>query len=135
MSKEIEIQGEAKRAYPFILDSENRLSSIGLGRFNERQTDRREGYIAAKLGEYRGLKPGQRWYVTEIKAIHPIRNEIALFGGPTVPGISFEDAQAYCNNNIGYCKVIGELVSEIPTKEDGHTPDWDNRIDYDNSNQ
>lgn len=78
------------------------------------------------------LKPGQKWYCTQIKAIRPTDGEIATYSGPAVPGISFQDAQDYCNENIGYCKVIGELIEEIPTKEDGITPDWDNKIIYNN---
>ena len=80
------------------------------------------------------LQPGQKWYVTEIRAIHPVRNEMAVFEGPYVPGISPKDAQDYCNDNIGYCKVLGVLVCEIPTKEDGITPDWEREINFDNQN-
>lgn len=62
-------------------------------------------------------------YVTEIKAINPNTNELTLWEGPRVKGISLQDAQNYCDNNIGYCKVVGLLVTEISS--DG------NRIDYD----
>lgn len=62
-------------------------------------------------------------YVTEIKAINPHTNELRLWEGPHVKGISFEDAQNYCDNNIGYCKVVGLLVAEISSDS--------NRIDYD----
>lgn len=61
-------------------------------------------------------------YVTEIKATNPHTNELLLWEGPRVKGISFEDAQNYCDNNIGYCKVVGLLVAEISSD--------DNRIDY-----
>ena len=62
-------------------------------------------------------------YVTEIRALNPHTNEMRLWQGPHVKGISFEDAQKYCDNNIGYCKVVGLLVSEISLNGD--------RIDYD----
>lgn len=74
-------------------------------------------------------------YVTEIKAIKPSTGELTTYGGPNVPGISFEDAQDYCENNgLGYCKVVGELVSEIPCKAGAYEPDFSNMIDYDIQN-
>jgi len=74
-------------------------------------------------------------YVTEIKAISPLDGEIKTYGGPNVPGISFADAQEYCENNgLGYCKVYGELVAEIPCKEGTYEPDFDNMVDYENVN-
>lgn len=72
-------------------------------------------------------------YVTEIKALCPYTGEMKTYGGPEVPGISFADAQAYCENNgLGYCKVIGRLVAEIPCKDGTYEPDWDNMTDYEN---
>ena len=82
--------------------------------------------------EFHGtLQSGQQWFVTEIKAMHPMRKEIAIFGGPNVPGISVSDAQNYCNDNIGYCQVVGRLIAEIPTKADGLTPDFVRALNYD----
>ena len=53
-------------------------------------------------------------FVTEIKAIDPKDGEIKTYCGPEVPGLSFTDAQNHCNKNgLGYCKVIGKLVSDI----------------------
>jgi hypothetical protein len=73
-------------------------------------------------------------WVTEIKAISPNHGEIAVYGGPNVPGLTLTHAQQYCEENgLGYCRVIGELISEIPVGPKG-TPDWLNRIDYDNLN-
>jgi hypothetical protein len=72
-------------------------------------------------------------YVTEIKAISPNTGELTTFLGPNVPGISEQDAQDYCENNgLGYCKVIGELIAEIPCKEGTYEPDWNKMIDYEN---
>ena len=74
-------------------------------------------------------------YCTEIKAIDPVDGELKTYGGPRIPAISFQDAEDYCHNNgLGYCRVIGVLMAVIPTKEDGITPDWENRIDYSNDN-
>lgn len=53
-------------------------------------------------------------YTTEIEAIDPVTNEIALWQGPHVPGINFSDAQDYCQRNgLGYCKVTGKFVGEV----------------------
>ena len=74
-------------------------------------------------------------YVTEIKAISPVDGELKTYCGPEVPGISFSDAQAYCENNgLGYCKVIGELVAEIPCKPGTHEPDMSKIVHYDSIN-
>lgn len=52
-------------------------------------------------------------YVTEIQAISPKDGKLKQYCGPNVPGISFADAQEYCERNgLGYCKVIGILVQE-----------------------
>lgn len=70
-------------------------------------------------------------YTTTIKAI--IKGEVKTFCGPNVQGISFADAQDYCENNgLGYCTVTGVLVATIPVKE--NKPDFDNAINYENIN-
>ena len=44
-----------------------------------------------------------------------------------------ETAQEYCElNGLGYCKVVGELIAEIPCKEGTYEPDFNNMIDYEN---
>lgn len=74
-------------------------------------------------------------YVTEIQAICPIRNEMIKWCGPEVPGISFADAEAYCQRNgLGYCKVAGELIAEIPCKPNSYEADFTKQINYDNLN-
>jgi len=76
-------------------------------------------------------------YTTEIRAIDPLDGEMKTWGGPNVPGISWEDARWYCDNNgLGYCKVNGQLVCEIGTKvENGMiVPDFTKRVDYDVQN-
>ena len=74
-------------------------------------------------------------YVTEIQALNPHTKELKIWEGPHVKGISFEDAQRYCDENLGYCRVVGKLVSEIPLKNGVLSePDFNNRIDYDTIN-
>lgn len=71
-------------------------------------------------------------YTTIVRAISPVDGEFKTYAGPYVPGISFADAQEYCERNgLGYCKVDGQLISEIPCKPGTYEPDWDNKIDYD----
>lgn len=72
-------------------------------------------------------------YITTIKAVSPIDGELKSYEGPNVQGISFEDAQNYCENNgLGYCKVDGLLVAEIPCKNGSYEPDFDKLKDYEN---
>jgi hypothetical protein len=71
-------------------------------------------------------------YTTELKAIDPHDGQLKTWMGEYIEAISFQDAQNYCEQHgLGYLKVIGELVKEIPTKKDG-TPDWNNSTDFEN---
>jgi hypothetical protein len=70
-------------------------------------------------------------YYTEIKALSPHTGELKTYIGPKIQAISFEDAQNYCENNgLGYCKVIGICVAEIPCKNGTYEPDWSKKIDF-----
>jgi hypothetical protein len=70
-------------------------------------------------------------YCTEVRAIKPGTGELTTYCGPEVPGLTLAHAEQYCQDNgLGYCRVLGELIAEIPTKADGLTPDWDGMIDY-----
>lgn len=73
-------------------------------------------------------------YCTSVRAMCPITGDLRTFAGPNVPGISFEDARAYCNRNyLSFLSIDGALVSEIPVKE-GTTcdADWDKEVSYEN---
>jgi hypothetical protein len=73
-----------------------------------------------------------RLWCTEIRAICPISGEMRVYGGPNIRAITRELAFIYCQENgLGYCKIVGELVAEIPCKDGGYEPDWDNKIDFD----
>lgn len=72
-------------------------------------------------------------YTTIITAIDPKTGDLTEFAGPNIPGISFADAQKYCDRNgLGYCQIAGILIEAIPVV-DGKL-DFDNRIDYTNRN-
>ena len=72
-----------------------------------------------------------KMWCTTIRAVCPIRNELTTWSGPNVPGISEDDGNDYCQTHgLGYCKVEGELVSEIPCKEGTLEPDFKNEVDY-----
>lgn len=74
-------------------------------------------------------------WVTEIKAIDPATGFMKTWCGPNVPGISHDDAVRFCQHNeLGYCKVIGELTAEIPCKEGMQEPDMDKMVDYEKIN-
>lgn len=75
-----------------------------------------------------------KYFVTEINAICPISGELKRFCGPNIPAISFNMAVNYCQTNgLGYCKVIGVLVAEIPCKPGTYDPDFEKMIDFEDS--
>lgn len=73
-------------------------------------------------------------WCTEIQAIDPTTGQMKKWGGPDVPGINIQDAQQYCRDNLGYCRVIGELVADVPCKRGSFDPDFKNKIDYETIN-
>ena len=64
-------------------------------------------------------------YITTVTAVCPVDGSLKKYAGPSIPSISFSEAQNYCNNNgLSYCKVEGLLMAE-----------WSNEgglVDYDN---
>ena len=53
-------------------------------------------------------------WVTELKAIHPTKGILTNYMGPYIEADSLELAEKHCEENgLGYCKVIGELDSEL----------------------
>lgn len=72
-----------------------------------------------------------RAYLTEATFVCSETGDIKTYRGPNAFGVSFADAQDYCDRNgFSYCKVIGLIISEIPTLPDGLTPDWESEVDY-----
>lgn len=56
-----------------------------------------------------------KMWTTEIIAIDPNDEVLKTWCGPNVPGLDWEDAEHYCQNNgLGYCKIVGEFICEIP---------------------
>lgn len=52
-------------------------------------------------------------WTTEIQAIDPVDGKMKPWHGPHIPGEDYQDALLYCKKNeLGYCKVTGELISE-----------------------
>lgn len=73
-------------------------------------------------------------WVTEIEAIDPETQEMKTWLGPYIKATSWENAQTYCKQNgLGYCRVTGQLISEIPCGTDLE-PKWMAKIDFDNLN-
>jgi hypothetical protein len=72
-----------------------------------------------------------RKWITSIRAIDPYDGELKTWMGPVIEAISIDDAWNYLEDNgLGYCSIDGELIAEIPCKEDSYEPDFDNTIDY-----
>ena len=58
------------------------------------------------------------YYATQIQAIDPKDGVLKTWAGKNVPALSFKDAEKYCQTHeLGYCKVVGQLISVIPTDE------------------
>lgn len=56
----------------------------------------------------------KKW-VTSISAIDPRDGVMKKWCGPEVIAETHEEAQKYCEENeLGYCKVMGLLICEIP---------------------
>ena len=71
-------------------------------------------------------------FATEIRAIDPVDGNMKTFAGPNVPAISWSFAERYCQDNgLGYCRVIGQLVAEIPFDFNDKRSNPNQRIDYD----
>ena len=52
-------------------------------------------------------------YTTVFRAIDSTDGNLKSYVGPEVFSSSHEEAQAFCNRTMPYCKVIGEFVSEV----------------------
>ena len=56
--------------------------------------------------------------------------QLATFCGPNIEAISPGMARLYCQENgLGFCHVIGEIVSVIPCDEN-YNADFKNAINY-----
>ena len=69
-------------------------------------------------------------WCTEIKALEAATGEMKTWCGDNIEAPTWELAQEWCDNNKGYLKVVGELIAEIPCKENSYEADFDKIIDY-----
>lgn len=70
-------------------------------------------------------------WTTTIQAIDPITGKLLTWSGPLIEALTWRMAEYYCQNNgLGYCKVNGRLIAEIPCTEEGKA-DFKGLIDYD----
>ena len=75
------------------------------------------------------------FWSTEIEAIDPKTGKLTKWSGPIVPGISWQDAEGFCQRNgMGYCKVSGRIISIIPCVPGTLEPDLEKKIDFENFN-
>ena len=69
-------------------------------------------------------------FLTELIAKDPLTGELKKFGGPDIEAPTWSIAQQYCQDNgLGYLKVVGKKVAEIPT-DDNYNPQFDKMVDY-----
>lgn len=82
-------------------------------------------------------------WLTQLKAINPINNQLTTFCGPNIKALTHQMAYDFCQENgLGYLEVLGELCGEIPCVttigEDGiiyeYSPDFSRMIDYEVQN-
>lgn len=52
-------------------------------------------------------------FTTTIKAIDPSDGELKEWAGPIIEALTWEEAEQYCYENLGYCKIDGEFIEEI----------------------
>lgn len=71
-------------------------------------------------------------FATEIRALDPFTLEMKTWCGEHIEANSFEEAKKWCKENKGWLKVVGRLIAEADTEEDGITPNWDTYKDYEN---
>jgi len=72
----------------------------------------------------------KKW-LTEIIANDAKTGVQKKWAGPVVNAINLQDAEYYCQNNgLGYCRIIGELIVEIPCKKGTYEPDFESTVDY-----
>ena len=70
-------------------------------------------------------------YITELKAICPIDGTLKTWAGQNIQALSFSDAERICQTNgMGYLKVVGQLVSEIPYDPQTNEIKWDAAKEY-----
>lgn len=69
-------------------------------------------------------------WCTEFMALDAETGEMKSWCGENVKALTREMAQQWCHENKGHLKVVGELIAEIPCKED--KPDFKNMVDYQN---
>ena len=69
-------------------------------------------------------------WCTEIKALEAATGEMKTWCGDNIEAPTWRLAQEWCDNNKGYLKVVGELIAEIPCKENSYEADFDKIIDY-----
>lgn len=59
------------------------------------------------------------YWLTEIEAVNPDTEELCLWAGPRIWADTEEEAKEFCQkHDLGYCKILGRLIDEIPYEED-----------------
>lgn len=67
-------------------------------------------------------------FTTEFVAIDQTSGEVSRWEGPRIESITWGMAEKWCAEHRPYLKVTGQLVSEIPLKN--NKPDWRRKVDY-----
>lgn len=75
------------------------------------------------------------WFATTIRALDPITGEMKHWIGPNIEAPSMALAQEYCQNNgLGYCKIEGQLIAEIPVDPATGSVQWHKQTNFEGLN-
>lgn len=70
-------------------------------------------------------------FCTQMQVFDQVNKEFVWIEGQRIEAPTFKIAEAIIKNKgLRWLVITGELICEIPCKDDGVTPDWDNKIDY-----
>lgn len=70
-------------------------------------------------------------FYTELDAVDPATGELKKWAGPEIEAASLTIAREMCDmNGLGYLRIVGRVVAEIPCKPGTYDPDWSQRKDF-----
>ncbi len=58
------------------------------------------------------MKQEDKIFLTQLRAIDPGDGLLKTWAGPEIPAASWEEAEQYCRENMGFLSVIGEGIGQ-----------------------
>lgn len=70
-------------------------------------------------------------FCTEMKVWDNVFNQFVTIEGQRIEAPTWQLAEdILIKEDLRWLKITGELIMEIPCKEDSFEPDWENGLDY-----